>query len=46
MCLNNIDKVTPARACKEAKAKKLIVTVLAPPKAQTTYACQIIMKYS
>lgn len=42
ICLKSMDKVTPARACKDAKLRKLNVTVPAPPNAQTTYAYKII----
>lgn len=40
MCLSSIESVTPATACRRAKLRKLKVTVTAPPRAQTTYACE------
>jgi len=39
MCLSSIESVAAARACNRAKLRKLKVTVPAPPKAHTTYAC-------
>lgn len=39
MCLSSIESVAAARACSRAKLRKLKVTVLAPPPAHTTYAC-------
>jgi len=39
MCLSSIESVTAAIACSRAKLRKLKVTVPAPPKVHTTYAC-------